>query len=643
MPSVVRPYGSVISGKYRVLGLLGEGGMGCVYDAAHDAISRRVAVKLLNADLASDPEFARRFEMEARAAALIGHPGIVEVLDSGKTEDGAPFIVMEHLQGLTAKELLATMGPLSPGQASAVVAPVLDALAAAHAAGIVHRDLKPANIFVAARPVPGVKILDFGISKFGAAGAGMTKTGSMMGTAGFMAPEQLEEGRSAEPRSDLYAVGAVLYTLVTGHAPFEAENDFRLIAKVLSAQPEPVARRRPDLPAAFAAFIDQLLARDPQARPADAASARERLLELAPPVPEAVFLAAAAAVTESVPVAATEQLSVHTNRASGSTGTALSATWVSGQPGALAPTAVSAARRRTTRGVGVLSALAAGVALAAGLSFFLVRAPAPVDIRDPEGAAAAPGASREIPERFQSSMEKARGLAREGHRKEAEALLEADVAAARSANDKRAEAWAVRNQGNFAHDLRQCGEAGASFLRSLKLFEQLQDKFAIALVCNDIGVLSIRRQCPEIDSANWFQRAVDLRSELGDYQGVRKSANNLGSAYIFLGDWPRAERAFDEALIAASKLNDADGIIRARSNKAFALTYMARDKTKPGISGFVLDKGSEAYLKAKENLALAFAKAREAGWPDERLCGMWSDLSPICQGIIAEIGAAHPQ
>ncbi len=301
-----------------------------------------------------------------------------------------------------------------------------------------------------------------------------------------------------------------------------------------------------------------------------------------------------------------------------------------------------------------MAASAAGVALAAGLAFLLVRTPAPMDSSGPEAPLAPPvapaapttpasaaEASREIPERFQRSMERARGLLREGRRKEAEALLEADVAAALSANDRRAEAWAIRNQGNFAHDLRQCGEAGAHFLRSLKIFEQLQDEFAMALVCNDLGVMSTRRQCPEIDSASWLQRAVELRWELGDYQGVRKSANNLGSAYVFLGDWPRAEKAFDEALLAASKLDDADGIIRARSNKAFALAYMARDKTKPGLSGFVLDKGSDAYRQAKENLALAVAKAREAGWPDERLCGMWSDLAPICRGFIAEIDAAR--
>jgi eukaryotic-like serine/threonine-protein kinase len=296
--------GAVIASKYRVTGTLGQGGMGSVYEAVNDAIGRRVAIKLLDAKLANHPEFAKRFELEARASAMIDHPGIVDVLDYGRTETDVPFIVMEHLQGLTLRLLQKRMGKFSPGQASAIIAPVLDALGAAHEAGVIHRDLKPANIFIAVRPTPGVKILDFGISKFRSSGSGMTQTGTTMGTPAFMAPEQVKDGRDVGPHSDLYAVGAVLYSLLTGHPPFEADSDFALVARVLTDTHRPTLVERPDVPAKLAKLVDGLLSKDKTTRPTDARAVRKELLALAPVDNETIF----AKVAELTPKARTQSL-----------------------------------------------------------------------------------------------------------------------------------------------------------------------------------------------------------------------------------------------------------------------------------------------------------------------------------------------
>ncbi len=293
MPSYDQAIGAVIAGKYRIVGTLGQGGMGSVYDAINDAIGRRVALKLLNASLVEHPEFARRFELEARAAALIDHPGIVDVIDMGQTDEGVPFIVMEHLNGITVRALLKAVGGLPPEQATAVMAPVLDALGAAHDAGVIHRDLKPANIFVVVKPTPCVKILDFGISKFsGGDGAGLTRTGSTLGTPAYMAPEQLRSGRKAGPPSDLYAVGATLYALLAGRPPFEGESDFELVARVLTEPHTPLAQLRPDLSVELVGLVDWLLEKEPTERPT-LAEVRHALIRAAPPDSLALFAAAA--------------------------------------------------------------------------------------------------------------------------------------------------------------------------------------------------------------------------------------------------------------------------------------------------------------------------------------------------------------
>ncbi len=272
--------GTTFAGKYLIDGVLGKGGMGAVYSATNQAIGRRVAIKVLVADLSDREDVKRRFELEARAAAVINHPGIVDVLDMGETPGGEPFIVMEHLEGATLKAVFKKRGVFSPGEAVGVIAPLLDALAAAHQAHVIHRDIKPANVFLCTRPQRLVKLLDFGISRFGQS-TGLTHTGTAVGTPKYMSPEQVMGERSLGPAADLYSVGAVLYELLGGRAPYDAGSDIATLAKLLKEEHDPLATVRPDLPARLCAFVDALLVKDAGQRPSDAARVKEELVTLA--------------------------------------------------------------------------------------------------------------------------------------------------------------------------------------------------------------------------------------------------------------------------------------------------------------------------------------------------------------------------
>ncbi len=292
MPPFELVRGTLLGGKYKLEGMLGQGGMGSVYQATNSAIGRKVAIKLLDPKLAGNTDFIHRFQMEARAAALIGHPGIVDVLDMGETADGIPFIVMEYLEGVTLKSLMKHAGAMTAGQAVAVMVPVLDALTAAHAAGVIHRDLKPANIFVCLKPITAVKILDFGISKFSTGSSGITQTGTSMGTPAYMSPEQVRGEKTIGPRSDLYSMGAILYNLVSGHPPFDAESDLAVVAKVLTDAHRPLAEIRPDLPPRLSTICDRLLEKPADKRPTDATQVRRALEGVATPDSEAIWNAA---------------------------------------------------------------------------------------------------------------------------------------------------------------------------------------------------------------------------------------------------------------------------------------------------------------------------------------------------------------
>lgn len=291
--------GAVFAEKYRIDGVLGKGGMGVVYAATNLAVGRRVAVKVMdagNADEETRADLLHRFRLEAQAAAVIDHPGIVDVLDMGETAEGSPYIVMEFLEGATLKATLKQLKVMTPGQAVAVMGPVLEALNAAHAAGVVHRDIKPANIFLCTRPRKAIKVLDFGISRFGE-GSGLTQTGVSMGTPQYMSPEQVKGERGVGAESDLYSVGAVLYHLLTGSAPFDSEGgEMATLARVLTEAHTPLRQVQPSVPVALGKLVDNLLVKDRAHRERDAMEVRRILLAVSAPEEEAVWAAAQAAV-----------------------------------------------------------------------------------------------------------------------------------------------------------------------------------------------------------------------------------------------------------------------------------------------------------------------------------------------------------
>ena len=265
--------GQLIDGKYLVRGILGEGGMGTVYEAENRHLRRSVAVKVLHPAQARKKVAVKRFHQEARAAGAIGHPNICEVYDLGTLEDGSPYLVMEHLQGETLAERISAEGGLAFDDVLDVVTQVLSGLVAAHEKGIVHRDIKPENIFLTRRAgmAPVAKLLDFGVSKMMPGWAGglpgeeepmnLTRTGMVMGTPYYMSPEQARGDRNLDARVDLWACGVILYEALTGRRPFVAANYNALLLQILTTSPRAARELRPALPASFDAVMNRSLAR----------------------------------------------------------------------------------------------------------------------------------------------------------------------------------------------------------------------------------------------------------------------------------------------------------------------------------------------------------------------------------------------
>ncbi len=265
-PSADPLIGRILADRYLVRRRIGGGAMGTVYEAEHALIGRRVAIKVLQAQWAQSREVVRRFANEARAAGTLGHPGILAALDLGRTEDGRPFLVLEYLQGSDMEGLLARQGRLSVGRAARIAVRIADALSAAHAAGIVHRDLKPENVFLT--DDGALKVLDFGISKITAShlSSPATRPGAVMGTPMYMAPEQLEDAARADPRSDVYGLGVILYRSLTGELPFSAPTLPALLLAIVSQDPPSPRALRPDLPEAIDAIVRRAMAPKPDDR-----------------------------------------------------------------------------------------------------------------------------------------------------------------------------------------------------------------------------------------------------------------------------------------------------------------------------------------------------------------------------------------
>lgn len=276
--------GNVVDNRYDVVRNLGSGGMGEVFLARDRALDRDVALKVLRSQFAGDRESAERFKREALSAASLSHPNIVQVYDRGDTEDGSSYISMEYVPGGTLKDLIVRDGPLDARTAASYGYQVAEALGAAHAKGVVHRDIKPQNVLISSSG--HAKVADFGIAR-AASAASQTRTGTVMGTAGYMSPEQAL-GHPATPKSDLYSLGVVLYEAVTGRLPFTAENPIAVSMKHVNEAPRPPKSLNPAVPDAMNAIILRLLSKDPDGRYTDADALAEDLWRARRGTPPAV-------------------------------------------------------------------------------------------------------------------------------------------------------------------------------------------------------------------------------------------------------------------------------------------------------------------------------------------------------------------
>ena len=287
--------GAVLAGKYKVERLLGEGGMGWVVVATHLQLEQRVALKFMHASHAAErPDAVTRFLREARAAARIQSEYVARVSDVGTLENGAPYLVMEYLEGQDLEALLQARRPIPLALAIDYAMQACEGLAEAHAAGIVHRDLKPANLFLARRSDGSirVKLLDFGISKLATVGGvpevGMTSTQALMGSPLYMSPEQLRSSKNVDRRADIWSMGVILYEMFGGRSPFEADTLPEVCARIMAEPPLALGSIKPELPPALDGVVMRCLEKEPQRRFPDVASLAQALVPFGPPESRAI-------------------------------------------------------------------------------------------------------------------------------------------------------------------------------------------------------------------------------------------------------------------------------------------------------------------------------------------------------------------
>jgi eukaryotic-like serine/threonine-protein kinase len=264
--------GQILAGKFRIERVLGRGGMGVVVLATHIQLDEQVAIKFLLPEALKNPEAVRRFEREARAAVKIKSEHVARVTDVGTLDTGSPYMVMEYLNGCDLAEYLHERGPLPVDEAIDYLMQAIEAIAEAHALNIIHRDLKPANLFRIQRAdgSPSIKVLDFGISKLSGADASMTQTSSMMGSPYYMSPEQMTSSKTVDARTDVWALGVILYELVSGQVPFDGESVPEIVAKVLQNSPPRIERA--GFPPALGEVLLTALTKDREQRYSDVAA-----------------------------------------------------------------------------------------------------------------------------------------------------------------------------------------------------------------------------------------------------------------------------------------------------------------------------------------------------------------------------------
>jgi serine/threonine protein kinase len=359
--------GDLLAGKYRVERIIGSGGMGVVVAARHEQLDQRVALKFVRDEALGNHQAVERFLREARAAVKLKSEHAAKVLDVGTLESGAPYMVMEYLEGSDLGQVLVERGPLSVEAAAEWIVQACEAVAEAHAAGIVHRDLKPQNLFLA-RSVGGaskVKVLDFGVSKSMSTSdaiGGLTQTRAMLGSPLYMSPEQMRSSRDVDARSDVWALGVVLYELLTRRWPFEAESMPELCLKVVSDPPTPVTEFRPDVPRPMMEIIERCLQKDPAQRYENAAELAAALEPLAPPASRVIVERARMAVG-STRVMTQDKSTLRSPQSAAVAQTPpplTPAAWGSGR--AESPAPAQAKKRSPAPWIGVGAAAAAGVA-----------------------------------------------------------------------------------------------------------------------------------------------------------------------------------------------------------------------------------------------------------------------------------------